>query len=237
MKQYLALSLSTLALLGALAGCSSSTEESLTTSPDSSHTTVPEAPVLDLELTVDGEEAYETSEFEEVVTLEAFSGTGNHAVIPEGIHVINSHTFSENTTIEAVTFPSTATEVKNSAFSRCTSLQQIDFGGLTRLGTYSFAGCSALTYLTIPSTVIEIHSNVFFDSAALTTVVMEDGVVSIEDGAFSQCPVLTSVTIPESVAYISATAFDANPNLVFSLVEGSYADEWARELGVKAVYD
>lgn len=235
MKQYLTFGLTSLALLGALTGCSSSETEASTTSPDTS-VTAPEAPEYELDLQTPEESAYETVESGEDLILDSYTGDGNHVNVPEGVTSIAAHTFSENDTIQAVTLPSTLKTVLNSAFSRCSSLLTIDFGGVVEVGTYSFAGCSSLEYVSFPSTVELIEKGAFFDCESLQTVQIGENVQLINDLAFGQCPNLTSVLLPPSVVYISPDAFDANPELTFQVTEGSYADEWARDLGLKAVY-
>ena len=57
--------------------------------------------------------------------------------------------------------------------------------GITTIGQAAFAGCSALTSVTIPNSVTKIGSS-----------------------AFSGCRELTSVTIPNSVTTIGEYAFD-----------------------------
>ena len=67
--------------------------------------------------------------------------------------------------------------------------------------------CSALTSVTIPSSVTWIASGAFGGCSALTSVTIPSSVKSIGDRAFSSCSALTSVTIPSSVTGIGYGAF------------------------------
>jgi hypothetical protein len=72
---------------------------------------------------------------------------------------------------------------------------------------------SALTSVTIPSSITSIGNAAFYSCTSLTSLTIGNGVTSIGLSAFAACTNLPSVTIPNSVAVIGATAFDACTNL------------------------
>ena len=108
----------------------------------------------------------------ETVTITGFSdahtGAGDRLSIPESlgghkVTAIAEGAFRDNTTITRLSFPSSLTEV----------------------GSFAFAGCTALESIAIP----------------------EDAVLTIEDKAFSGCTVLTDITVQEWVM-LGAYAFE-----------------------------
>ncbi|MGN1065620.1 MAG: leucine-rich repeat protein [Thermoguttaceae bacterium] len=60
-------------------------------------------------------------------------------------------------------------------------------------------------------------------------------VTSIGDGAFDNCPSLSSIKIPSSVTSIGDGAFDGCPNLILLVPKGSYAEQYAKENGIKYI--
>ena len=75
------------------------------------------------------------------------------------------------------------------------------------IGDYAFNGCSSLTSITIPDSVISIESSAFSGCTGLTSVTIPNSVTSIEDLAFNGCTSLTSITIPSSVTSIGYGVF------------------------------
>ena len=77
----------------------------------------------------------------------------------------------------------------------------------TRIGDYTFYGCSGLTSVTIPNSVTSIGSGAFYNCRDLTAVTIPNSVISIGDYAFAYCSGLTSVTILDSVTNIGEGTF------------------------------
>ena len=72
----------------------------------------------------------------------------------------------------------------------------------------TFAGCSALTSITIPNSVTSIGAGAFIHCHALNSVTFSNSVTNIGEFAFNGCNNLTSVTIPSSVTSIGNGAFN-----------------------------
>ncbi len=78
---------------------------------------------------------------------------------------------------------------------------------VTSIGDAAFAGCSGLTSITIPDSVISIGSYAFQGCTNLSCIVIGDGVASIGNYAFENCTSLSYVTIGDSVSNIGKAAF------------------------------
>ena len=72
---------------------------------------------------------------------------------------------------------------------------------------YAFHGCSGLTSITIPNSVMNIGKYAFYNCKGLTFITIGNGVMSIGEYAFYGCSSLNSITIPNSVTTIGWKAF------------------------------
>lgn len=70
-----------------------------------------------------------------------------------------------------------------------------------------FYGCTSLTSIIIPNSVISIEEEAFYVCTGLTSVAIGNEVTSIGNNAFSGCNNLVSITIPNSVTSIGDGAF------------------------------
>ena len=83
----------------------------------------------------------------------------------------------------------------------------IDEKVVAGIGNGAFSGCSELTSVAIPASVLRIGQGAFTGCTKLTSVSMSSGVTDVDDWAFNDCKNLTSVTIPPSVLRIGECAF------------------------------
>ena len=97
-----------------------------------------------------------------------------------------------------------------------TSFNELEhFTGLTTIAGGTFAGCSSMTSVMIPSTVTSIGDGVFpddktgafYNCSSLTSLTIPEGVTRIGTMAFSGCHSLTMMTIPKNVGYIGNGVF------------------------------
>ena len=89
---------------------------------------------------------------------------------------------------------------------------------VTSIGDNAFQG-SALTSITIPSSITSIGAYACYQCFSLTSLTLSEGVTNIGEKAFSVTG-LTSLAIPNSVTSIGLGSFYDNPNLA-SLTMGS----------------
>lgn len=108
------------------------------------------------------------------------------------------------------------TSIGANAFARTKIEQVSDLGSITSISLNCFAGCKALTSVTLPNTVTSIGNTAFQNCITLTTINIPSGVTSIGRGAFQGCTGLTSINIPSGITSIDHNAFRESTNLVIS---------------------
>ena len=109
--------------------------------------------------------------------------------------------------------------IQQYAFYQCTALENADFSKCTSLnsiGSHSFYGCSSLS-----------------------TVILPNSLLSIEDCCFSNCG-LTAMTIPESVNKIGKELFKSNSKLTSVIFEGDsnitkFPDSTFRDTNISSI--
>ncbi len=100
----------------------------------------------------------------------------------------------------------------------------------TKIGRYTFYGCSGLNSVEIPNSVSEIGGEAFTFCSSLTSVNLPDGMSQINSSTFAGCSSLTSVRIPKAVNEIGGWAFcDCSsltsievPNLVKNIGDAAF---------------
>ena len=109
--------------------------------------------------------------------------------------------------IKSVVVEPGVTSIGSYAFAALSNLTSIDYSSdVTTIESYAFSR-TALTSVTIPATVTNMGTYVFFDCQQLTSAVIEEGVTTIPGDTFSGCTSLTSVSIPSSVTTVESEAF------------------------------
>ena len=93
-------------------------------------------------------------------------------------------------------------------FCGCSALTSLTLpSSVTKIGNYAFSGCSGLTSMKIPFSVTSIGGSAFKGCSGLTSLVIPSGVTEIGVGAFDGCSGLTSLVIPSGVTKIGGGAF------------------------------
>ena len=70
-----------------------------------------------------------------------------------------------------VVVPDGVIEIGHAAFERCINLKRVILPDGLQIISYAFAGCVSLEYITIPSSVTEIHRLAFNDCSKLSCIV------------------------------------------------------------------
>ena len=99
------------------------------------------------------------------------------------------------------------------------SLKEVTITDGTSISDDAFYGCSGLTSITIPESVVSIGDYVFYGCNGLTSITIPSGVTSIGASAFSGCSGLTSIAIGNGVINIGTSAFYGCNGLTSIIVE------------------
>ena len=122
------------------------------------------------------------------------------------------------------TIPNSVVSIGASAF-QCTALTNVTIGSSVKnIGGNAFSFCTSLTSVTIPDGVTNIGYEAFYECYHLTNVTFGNGLTSIGRSAFYACTNLTSVTIPNSVTSIGQDAFFNCNSLTSVMIPGSVTD-------------
>ena len=211
----------------------------------------------DADVSVSAAEVDESFEYEDrgydELTLIGYKGSEKNAVIPREINgkkvvEIDSDAFM-NTEITSVMIPDTVRFIGDGTFSYSRTLAYVEVDA----GNENYSSYDGIVYnkkgtilLCCPSgrekDVVILKGTKYIISYAfdcctkIKSVTMPDTLLSISSCAFNECLSLSSITIPASVTEISDSSFDVSNDLVIYCEAGSYADTYAKENGIKAVY-
>lgn len=149
---------------------------------------------------------------------------------------IGDQAFSQNIHLKTIKIPEGTRTLGESCFEKCDRMTKIELpASLTDIGARCFSGNVKLaTVQFAPGCAItEIPLGCFVD-CAIKSIELPRTVTEIETNAFYGCKNLASVIIPEGVTKIADDAFaNCSSKLVLTVTEGSYAQEWAQQKGLK----
>ncbi len=111
--------------------------------------------------------------------------------------------FNGKTKIKSIKIPSTIISIGIEFFYGCSGLTSVDLSetSMTQIQYNTFAYCSNLTEVKLPSSISEIFPQAFYGCTSLTEITIPSGIIIIEESAFANCTNLTSVTIESSEIY------------------------------------
>ncbi|ELP95298.1 hypothetical protein EIN_141400 [Entamoeba invadens IP1] len=132
--------------------------------------------------------------------------------IPKHITELEEAAFSDNTSLESVTFCDGLTSIPNSCFSDCVNLKTINLPPtITSIESKAFKGCG-IEEVTLSSTIMYVGS-AFMDCVHLKKVSLPKGIKTIETSTFANCSVLSKVELPAGLLEIKSCAFEGCKSL------------------------
>ena len=124
------------------------------------------------------------------------------------MRAIGTKAFYKNTTITAISLPSTLKSIGTDAFANCTSLRTADIPtGVETLDTRAFYGCSSLDTVSGLAGVKSIGYAAFYNCSALKTISLAEKVTYLGDHAFAGCRTLNSIAFSPGLTYLGKYAF------------------------------
>lgn len=172
-----------------------------------------------------------------------YTGTDKNVTVPNKLSSftvleIADEAFMNNKDIESVSFANAKAidAIGEFSFAGCTSLKSVNIPStLDKIGYAAFMGCTSLTSVNISSNISEIKGQTFQNCTSLTEFTVPNSVGTISDFSFAGCSSLEKVVIPKTVKNISAKAFLNCDNLTIYGYSNSYAETYAEENGINFV--
>jgi len=130
---------------------------------------------------------------------------------------------TDNISYAANEIPAWAFSNPNTGQSKASLTSIILPTSLISIGENAFFNCGYLTSLTIPPLVTTIRASAFFNCVGLKSITIPTLVTSIENLAFANCSGLSSITIPVSVTYIGVNAFKSTALITVDAGNSNYS--------------
>lgn len=153
--------------------------------------------------------------------------------VPENVTSIGKYVLSNYTNMTTIFFGSKLEEIKQGAFTSCSSLTETTFPkSLTKIGFKAFYNCknirisceynnsftsffqgtdiskSNVYKLTLPASLSKIDDGEFENCSNLVGITIPDNVFEIGERAFKNCSRLKTIEVPNKIKTIPASAFE-----------------------------
>ena len=169
--------------------------------------------------------------------------------IPEGVTSIGNYAFTESYNLTSIILPDTLVSIGDGAFYGCASLTSLTIpDSVTSIGSNPFSDCYHLTDILVSSDhpLLEIVDGVLFSKAekklicypwalAAESYTVPQGTLMIGAYAFPRVSP-SSITLPDTLALIEEDAFEGRSSITFTVVPGSYAEQWCIDNGMPVDY-
>lgn len=173
------------------------------------------------------------------IEITSYSGEDVDLKIPETINarnvvVIADKTFYDNDKIRDVKIPKTVKKIGSQAFSKCDSLENVEFyTDYAEFGDYVFED-SSVQSVALPQNMQKISRGMFKDCRFVRKVSFPDNLKEISDEAFSGCVSLGDMTIGEHIMKIGKNAFANNSDkFALSSVMDTITEHYAIKNGIQ----
>lgn len=156
-------------------------------------------------------------------------------VLQNGLTSIPTGLFVQLENMTYVSIPGTVNDI--SGLSGNNNLCQVDLGyGISGFSESAFDGCSALSSITIPNSVMSIGDYAFRSCSALSSILIPDSVMSIGAEAFEYCDGLSSITLGSGVTNVGSAAFSNCSSLTTIRIMSTHEIDLQTALDVDSSY-
>ena len=134
--------------------------------------------------------------------------TAKSVVIPDIVTEIGDTAFLRCKSVERVVVPDSVVTMGDYVFFECSELEEVMLGkNVNCIGYAAFYYCDSLEKINIPENVKYIDYSAFCGCKDLDEIIIPDSVESIDDQAFADCNDLTRIEIGDGVKSIGKLAF------------------------------
>ncbi len=122
--------------------------------------------------------------------------------LPDSVITINTRAF-DGCGLVSIDLNKTTT-LNGSAFANCVNLKSVEASNVTKYGSMTFEGCTALEKYIFSDKTTQYGTYLFSGCTALREVVLSPNAPIIQNYMFKNCTALTSLTLPEGVATVNS---------------------------------
>ncbi len=158
-------------------------------------------------------------------------------IIENGVSSIGGGAFEKCSNLSSVVIPESVTLIGSRAFSECDKIvtagpirgkYNIRFEWTNEIPMNAFNGCSSLTNVIIPESVVCIGGRAFSNCSGLTSITIPSSVTSIGDEIFENCTNLKEIHFEGAAPSIGDGAFS---NISASVYYPAYDISWTATIG------
>jgi hypothetical protein len=158
---------------------------------------------------------FELNESEGYWIVTGYCGRGEEVIFPASyrnkpVKAIGGGYSSNanNKRIKRVIIPVGYDSIGDGAFYGCTGLTNIKLPkSLITIGDVAFESCTELTEIKLPESLTSIGGGTFRNCTRLTEIILPESLTSIGELAFCDCTGLTDIKLPKSLTSIGRAAF------------------------------
>ena len=156
-------------------------------------------------------------------------------VMPDSVVSIGVDAFKNCEQLTSVSISKQCKTISNGAFQNCLMLEKIDLSQTQTeaIGMRAFEGCSALSEIKFPDSLLTIERRAFYDCSSIAELSLPKNLTTIRVEAFFNCTSLKKVTIP---AKLDLTAYESAVFYNLPSLEKIVFDEGREEISGYAFF-
>ncbi len=128
-------------------------------------------------------------------------------VLPANLKTIGDKAFYGCGNMTSINIPANVTAIGKEAFSNCSALINISIIGVTELSNSLFSGCSSLETITLNSNLTRVGDSAFAGCSSLKESHLPASVTYVGSGAYYGCSSLSELTLPFAGTAINNSSF------------------------------